>query len=68
MGSIPIGKGIEASGFIMPAGITLDGNLGMPFLKNYVVTVDLEKGRLWLKPNLTPPPAGMGIPPEVPKT
>ena len=68
MGSIPIGKGIEASGFIMPAGITLDGNLGMPFLKNYVVTVDLEKGRLWLKPNPTPPPAGMGIPPEVPKT
>ena len=68
MGSIPIGKGIEASGFIMPAGITLDGNLGIPFLKNYVVTVDLEKGRLWLKPNLTPPPAGMGIPPEVPKT
>jgi len=68
MGSIPIGKGIEASGFIMPAGITLDGNLGMPFLKNYVVTVDLDKGQLWLKPNPTPPPAGMGIPPEVPKT
>ena len=45
MGSIPIGKGIEPSGLIMPAGITLDGNLGMPFLKNYVVTVDLDRGR-----------------------
>ena len=38
---------------IMPAGITLDGNLGMPFLKNYLVTVDLDKGRVWLQPNPT---------------
>jgi len=68
MGSFPIGKGIEASGFVMPAGITLDGNLGMPFLKHYIVTLDLEKGRIWLKPNPTPPPAGMGIPPEAPKS
>jgi hypothetical protein len=67
MGSFPIGKGIEASGFVMPAGITLDGNLGMPFLKHYIVTLDLEKGRIWLKPNPTPPPAGMGIPPDAPK-
>jgi len=68
MGSFPVGKGIEASGFVMPAGITLDGNLGMPFLKNYLVTLDLEKGRVWLKPNPTPPPAGMGVPPELPKS
>ena len=68
MGSFPIGKGIEARGFVMPAGITLDGNLGMPFLKNYLVTLDLEKGRVWLKPNPTPPPAGMGVPPELPKS
>jgi hypothetical protein len=67
MGRFPIGKGITASGFVMPAGITLDGNLGMPFLKNYIVTVDLEKGRLWLKPNPTPAPAGMGVPPVEPK-
>lgn len=66
-GSFPIGHGITASGFVLPAGITLDGNLGMPFLKNYVVTVDLAKGRLWLKPNPTPAPSGMGIPPEAPK-
>jgi hypothetical protein len=52
----------------MPAGITLDGNLGMPFLKNYIVTLDLEKGRLWLKPNPTPSPPGMGIAPDQPKT
>ena len=68
MGSFPIGKGIEASGFVMPAGITLDGNLGMPFLKNYLVTLDLDKGRVWLKPNPVPAPAGMGVPPDVPKS
>ena len=68
MGSFPIGKGIVASGFVMPAGITLDGNLGMPFLKNYLVTLDLAKGRVWLKPNPTPPPAGLGVPPDMPKS
>lgn len=67
MGTIPIGKGVEASGLVMPAGITLDGNLGMPFLKYYIVTLDLANGRLWLKRNPTPPPAGMGVPPTEPK-
>jgi hypothetical protein len=67
-GSFPIGGGIEASGFVMPAGITLDGNLGMPFLKNYLVTLDLEKGRVWFRPNPTAPPAGMGVPPDAPKS
>jgi hypothetical protein len=67
MGSFPIGKGIEASGFVMPAGITLDGNLGMPFLKNYLVTLDLARGRVWLAPNPVKPPAGMGeAPPPLP--
>jgi len=66
LGSFPIGKGITASGFVMPAGITLDGNLGMPFLKNYLVTIDLALGRVWLAPNPTTPPAGMGVPPEGP--
>lgn len=66
LGSFPIGKGITASGLVMPAGITLDGNLGMPFLKNYLVTLDLASGRVWLAPNPVPPPAGMGIPPEGP--
>lgn len=66
MGKFPIGKGVVASGFVMPAGITLDGNLGMPFLKDYIVTLDLEKGRVWLKRNKVPAPAGMGVPPEAP--
>lgn len=66
MGSFPIGHGIEASGFVMPAGITLDGNLGMPFLKNYLVTLDLDRGRVWLAPNPVKPPEGMGEPPPPP--
>ena len=66
MGSFPIGKGIEASGFVMPAGITLDGNLGMPFLKNYLVTLDLHRGRVWLAPNPVKPPVGMGEAPPPP--
>jgi hypothetical protein len=66
-GKIDIGQGIAAEGLVFPAGITLDGNLGMPFLKNYIVTIDLAKGRLWLKQNPTRPPAGMGVPPDKPK-
>jgi hypothetical protein len=66
LGSFAIGKGITASGLVMPAGITLDGNLGMPFLKNYLVTLDLAAGRVWLAPNPVPPPEGMGTPPEGP--
>lgn len=67
-GKLPVGKGIEAEGVIFPAGITLDGNLGMPFLKNYLVTLDLDRGRVWLAPNPTPAPAGMGVPPTEPKS
>jgi hypothetical protein len=65
-GRFEIGKGIAAEGLIFPAGITLDGNLGMPFLKNYLVTLDLDRGRVWLAPNPTPPPEGMGVPPVEP--
>lgn len=67
-GSLRLADGIKAEGLIFPADITLDGNLGMPFLKNYVVTLDLAKGRLWVSRNQTPAPAGMGEPPVEPKT
>ena len=68
LGSFAIAKEITASGFVMPADITLDGNLGMPFLKDYLVTLDLDKGRVWLKRNPTPAPPGMGVPPDQPKS
>jgi hypothetical protein len=63
LGNVPIGRGIDARGFVMPADITLDGNLGMPFLKDYLVTIDLSAGRLWIAPNPVKAPAGMGDPP-----
>jgi hypothetical protein len=66
MGSFDIGHGITAKGFVMPAGITLDGNLGMPFLRDYLVTIDLSAGRLWIAPNPVPPPPGLGDAPPPP--
>lgn len=36
----------------------MDGNLGMPFLRNWVLTLDLQNGRAWLgKPPVPPKPA-----------
>jgi hypothetical protein len=36
----------------------MDGNLGMPFLRNWVVTFDLKDGRAWIgKPPVPPKPA-----------
>jgi len=63
LGSLLLGKEIKAEGLIFPADITLDGNIGMPFLKYYIVTMDLTNGRLWLSRNPKPAPAGMGEPP-----
>jgi hypothetical protein len=28
----------------------MDGNLGQPFMSQYVMTVDLRQGRLWVAP------------------
>lgn len=66
-GKFEVGHGIVAEGLVFPAGITLDGNLGMPFLKNYIVTLDLDRGRVWLARNPVAAPQGMGVPPDAPK-
>ncbi|MEO5774200.1 MAG: aspartyl protease family protein [Sphingomicrobium sp.] len=63
IGTFAIGGGFRAEGFVIPADITLDGNLGMPFLKDYIVTMDLAAGRVWLSRNPVAAPAGMGAPP-----
>jgi hypothetical protein len=64
-GSIDLGRGLQAKGLIIPADITLDGNLGMPFLKDYLVTLDLDRGRAWFDRNPVAPPPGMGVPPSL---
>ena len=66
-GRISIAPGIEATGLIFSPDLVIDGNLGMPFLKDWVVTMDLAAGRVWLRRTTAPVPPGMGVPPPVPK-
>ena len=39
---------ITIGGPVMVTDMIMDGNLGQPFLAQYVVTLDLKNGRLWL--------------------
>ena len=64
---IELAPGIVAEGLAFTPGMNIDGNLGMPFLKDWIVTLDLDAGRLWLRRNPVAPPPGMGIPPPLPK-
>lgn len=47
-GDFEVLPGLRAKGMSFAAGITLDGNLGMPFLRDKVVTFDLAAGRMWI--------------------
>lgn len=60
---IPLGYGIVAEGVAFTPALNIDGNLGMPFLKDWVVTLDLAAGRMWLRRSEVPAPPGMGAPP-----
>lgn len=64
---IPIADGILAEGLAFTPEMNIDGNLGMPFLKDWIVTLDLAAGRMWLRRNDVPPPPGMGVPPTEPR-
>ena len=64
-GRFQIAPGVEASGLIFSPDIVIDGNLGMPFLKDWVVTMDLAHGHVWLKHSSVSAPSGMGTPPPV---
>jgi hypothetical protein len=64
-GSIDIAPGIRATGLIFSPDLVIDGNLGMPFLKDWLVTLDLKDGRVWFRRNDVAPPSGMGVPPPV---
>lgn len=65
---IPLADGIVADGLAFTPDMNIDGNLGMPFLKDWIVTLDLAAGRMWLRRNDVAPPAGMGVPPAGPKS
>ena len=44
----PIGHSIKIAGPVMVTEMIMDGNLGQPFLAQYVITLDLKNGRLWI--------------------
>lgn len=43
-----VSKTLCAQGMAFTPDMILDGNLGMPFLKDKIVTMDLADGRLWI--------------------
>jgi hypothetical protein len=47
-GRIAIAPGLVAQGPTFTPDMILDGNLGMPFLRDKVITMDLATGRLWI--------------------
>ena len=44
---VDIAPGVHVDSPVMIADMILDGNLGQPFMSQYVLTMDLERGRLW---------------------
>lgn len=64
-GAFKVADGIEAKGIVFTPDMIIDGNLGMPFLKDYLVTLDLANERAWLRRNPTSAPPGMGAAPAV---
>ncbi len=44
----PVSGALRAQGAAFAPDMILDGNLGMPFLKDKVITLDLAAGRLWI--------------------
>ena len=67
-GAFDVAPGIKAEGLMFTPEMTIDGNLGMPFLKDWAITLDLAKGRMWIRPSRATPPPGMGTPPPLPKS
>lgn len=65
-GTIAVAPGISARGLVFVKEMNIDGNLGMPFLKDWIVTLDLAAGRMWLQPTRATPPPNMGVPPPLP--
>ena len=65
-GAFKVADGIEARGLILVKDLNINGNLGMPFLKDWVITLDLRRSRMWIRRSKIAPPPGMGVPPPLP--
>ena len=44
--------------------LILEGNLGMPFLRNWILTLDLARGQAWLGKPPVPPGPALPLPPQ----
>ena len=47
---LDLAPGVRVDSPVMIADMIMDGNLGQPFMSQYVLTLDIEHGRLWAKP------------------
>ena len=43
-----VAPGVRVDSPVLVTDMIMDGNLGQPFMKEYVITFDLANGRLWL--------------------
>lgn len=43
-----LAPGLRAQGTAFTPDMKLDGNLGMPFLRDRIITPGLQAGRLWI--------------------
>jgi len=67
--SLRLTDGVAVTGPIYSPDLVIDGNLGMSFLKDWVVTLNLAAGRVWLRASSVLPPRGLGdLPPPPPAT
>jgi hypothetical protein len=48
-----IAPGVTVDSPVVVTDMIMDGNLGQPFMKEYVITFDLAKGRVWLAKSVT---------------
>lgn len=44
---VDIAPGVHVDSPVMIADMIMDGNLGQPFMSQYVLTFDLDRGRMW---------------------
>lgn len=49
-GSMTLANGIVVSGSTRTGNLIMDGNIGAEFLNHWILTLDLDKGRVWLAP------------------
>jgi hypothetical protein len=46
-----VAPGVLVDSPVVVTDMIMDGNLGQPFMSQYLMTFDLAKGRLWMKKN-----------------